>query len=77
MLSLLRLDRLEHKQKNYSNPNGISIFLFLSYSFGFETMNTFIHCSLSIVPLKTIPDSGTKWAKCRPVLGPKWHKNPA
>ena len=50
MLSLLRLER---KQKNYSNPFRIRIFLFLSYSFGIETINTFIH---SVVPSKTIPD---------------------
>ena len=50
MLSLLRL---ECKQKNSSNPFRIRIFLFLSYSFGIETINTFIH---SVVPSKTIPD---------------------
>ena len=37
---------------NSSNP--LRIFLFLSYSFGIETINTFIH---SVVPSKTIPDS--------------------
>ena len=31
-----------------------SHFRFLSYSFGMETINTFIH---SVVPSKTIPDS--------------------
>ena len=61
MLSLLRLER---KQKNYSNPFRIRIFLFLSYSFGIETINTFIH---SVVPSKTISDSRPKWAKCIPV----------
>ena len=40
MSSLLRLER---KQKNSSNPFRIRIFLFLSYSFGIETINTFIH----------------------------------
>ena len=49
MLPLLRIER---KQKNYSNPFRIRIFLFLSYSFGIETMNTFIH---SVVPAKTNP----------------------
>ena len=39
MLSLLRLER---KQKNSSNPFRIRIFLFLSYPFGTETINTFI-----------------------------------
>ena len=70
MLSLLRLER---KQKNSSNPFGICIFLFLSYSFGIETINTFIH---SVVPSKTIPDSRPKWAKCVPVFRPKRRKNP-
>ena len=45
MLSLLRLER---KQKNYSNPFRIRIFLFLSYSFGIETINTFIHSRSSL-----------------------------
>ena len=70
MLSLLRLER---KQKNSSNPFRIRIFLFLSYSFGIETINTFIH---SVVPSKTIPDSRPKWAKCIPVFRPKRRKNP-
>ena len=39
-LSLLRLGR---KHKNYSNLFGIRIFLFLSYSFGIETIKMFIH----------------------------------
>ena len=64
MLSLLRLER---KQKNYSNPFRICLFLFLSYSFGIEAMNTFIH---SVVPYKTISDSRLKWAKCLPVFRP-------
>ena len=38
MLSLLRLER---KQKNYSNPFRIGIFLFLSYSFGIENHTRF------------------------------------
>ena len=70
MLSLLRLER---KQKNYSNPFRIRIFLFLSYSFGIETINTFIH---SVVPSKTIPDSRPKWTKCILVFRPKRLKNP-
>ena len=37
------LIRLERKQKNSSNPFRIRIFLFLSYSLGIETINTFIH----------------------------------
>ena len=55
------------------NPFKIRIFLFLSYSFGIETINTFIN---SLVPSKTIPDSRPKWAKSIPVLRPKRRKNP-
>ena len=40
MLALLSLER---KQNNSSNPIRIPKFLFLSYSFGIETTNTFIH----------------------------------
>ena len=45
MLSLLRLGR---KQKNSSNPFRIRIFIFLSHSFGIETINTFIHSRSSL-----------------------------
>ena len=45
MLSLLRLER---KQKNSLNPFRVRILLFLSYSFGIETMNTFIHSCSSL-----------------------------
>ena len=45
MLSLLRL---QHKQKNSSNPFRIPIFLFLSYSYGIETINTLIHSRSSL-----------------------------
>ena len=69
MLSLLRL---ECRQKTYSNPFGICILLFVSYSLGTETINTFMH---SIVPSKTIPNSRPKWAKCIPVFRPKQRKN--
>ena len=73
MGSWLSLLRLERKQKKYSNPIRIRIFLFLSYSFEIETINTFIH---SVVLSKTIPDSRPKWAKCIPVFRPKRRKNP-
>ena len=43
--------RLERKQKNYSHPFRVRIFLFVSYSFGTETVNTFIH---SVVPATQI-----------------------
>ena len=45
MLSLLRLER---KQNNYSNLFRIRIFLFLSSSFGVETISTFIHSRSSL-----------------------------
>ena len=53
MLSLLRLER---RQKNSSNPLRICIYLFLSYSFGIETINTFIHSRSSIGKPYPIPD---------------------
>ena len=68
MLSLLRLER---KQKSSSKPFLIRLFLFLSYSFGIETTNTFIH---SVVPSKTILDSRPKWAKCIPIFRPNGAK---
>ena len=70
MLSLLSR---QSANKNYSNPFRIRIFLFLAYSFGIETINTFIH---SVVPSKTIPDSRPIWAKCIPVFRPKRRKTP-
>ena len=70
MLSLLSR---QSANKNYSNPFRIRIFLFLAYSFGIETINTFIH---SVVPSKTIPDSRPIWAKCIHVFRPKLRKTP-
>ena len=70
MLSLLSR---QSANKNYSNPFRIRIFLFLAYSFGIVTVNTFIH---SVVPSKTIPDSRPIWAKCIPVFRPKRRKTP-
>ena len=58
MLSLLRLVR---KQKNPSSPFRISIFLFLSYSFGIKAINTFIYSHSS---LETLPYSRPKCVKC-------------
>ena len=49
------------------------LFLFLSYSFGIETIKTFIHSRNS---LETIPDSRPKWPKCISVFTPKRGKNP-
>ena len=40
--------RLERKQKNSSNPFRIGIFLFLSYSFGIETIHTFMNSRSSL-----------------------------
>ena len=45
MLSLLRLER---KQNSSSNPFRIRIFFFLSYSFGIETIKTFIQSCSSL-----------------------------
>ena len=45
MLSLLRLER---QQKNALNPFRIGTFLFLSYSFGIELINMFIHSHSSL-----------------------------
>ena len=70
MLSLLRLER---KQKNSSNPFRIRIFFFLSYSFGIETIKTFIQ---SRSPLKNHTRFRPKWSKCVPVFRPKPRKNP-
>ena len=64
---------LEHKQKIIQIHFEFACFLFFSYSFGNETLNTFTH---SVVPSKTITDSRPKTAKCIPVFRPKRHKNP-
>ena len=68
--SLLRLDG---KPKKSSNAIRSRIFLFRSYSFGIDTINTFI---LSLVPLKTIRDSRAKQRKCVPIFIPKRPKTP-
>ena len=64
---------LERKQKIIQIHFEFACFLFLSYSFGNETLNTFTH---SVVPSKTIPDSRPKMAKCIPMFRPKRRKNP-
>ena len=71
MLSLLRL---ACKQKNSSNLFRIRIFLLLSYSFGIETINTFIHSRSSLE--NHILDSRPNWAKCIPIFRPKRRKKP-
>ena len=45
MSSLLRL---QQQKKNFLKPIRIGIFLFLSYSFGTETINTFVHSRSSL-----------------------------
>ena len=66
MSSLLRLER---KQKIYSNAFRICIFLFSrSYSFGIETINTFIHSRSSI---ENYTRFQTIMGKSIPVFRPK------
>ena len=57
--------------KNFFKCIRSRIFLFLSYSFGNETINKFIHSRSS---LKTIPDSRQKWAKLCPFSDQKGPK---
>ena len=70
MLSLLRLDC---KQKNPSSPFRISIFLFLSYSFGIKVINTFIYSRSS---LENPTLFQTKMSKVFCILRPRHCKNP-
>ena len=70
MLSLLRLER---KQENSSNPFRIRIFSFLFYSFGIETINTFIHSRSS---LKNYTRFQTKMGKVQTRFQTKPRKNP-
>ena len=65
---------LEQQKKTSKNPFRIRVFLFLSYIFGIETINTFVPATA--VPLKTMPDSRPKWAKSTPVFRPKGRKTP-
>ena len=67
------INKMREPKINSSNALRIRIFLFRSYSFGIEPINTFIHSRSSS---KTIPDSRPKWAKSIAVLGrPKGPKN--
>ena len=73
MSSLLRLKR---KQKDFlKSIFEFALLLFLSYSFGVEKPNMFIH-SRSLVPSKTISDSRPKWVQPLPVFEPKRRKDP-
>ena len=67
MSSFLKLERKQ--TKNSLNAFRIGIFLFRSYSFGIQTITTFNYAP--VVPLKTVPNSRPKWAKCIPVFRPK------
>ena len=65
---MLSLYLLERKQKNSSNPFRVRILLFLSYSSGTETMNTFIHSCSSLknhtrFQTKTGAKIPTRWAR--------------
>ena len=72
---MLLLLRLERKQKILQLHFEFAYFsFFLSYSFGIETINTFIHFRSS---LENHTDSRPKWANCIPVFRPKRGKNPA
>ena len=83
MSSLLRLER---KQKNSANPLKIRTFLFLSYSFGIETINTFVHSrSRSLenhtrfqtnMPQKPYADGAAHTPPPPPPFGPNCSLNP-
>ena len=82
MSSLLRLER---KQKNSANPLKIRTFLFRSYSFGIETINTFIYSRSSLEKSYPIPDQHAaktlrRWGRTcpspPPPLGPNCSLNP-
>ena len=65
MSSLLRLEQQQKKISYNSFRIHIqSVFLFLSYLFGIETINTFVKAP--VVPLKSITDCRPKWAKSVP-----------
>ena len=72
ILSLLTC-RLERKQTNSSNPFRIRILLFISYSFGIETINTFIHSCSS---LENHNRFQTKTGKVLHVFRPKRRRHP-
>ena len=61
MLSFLRL---EHKQKDSSNPFRVPVFFFLTHLELKRQKRSYSH----VVPLKTISDSRPKWEKSIPVF---------
>ena len=73
MLSLLRLER---QQKNALNPFRIGTFLFLSYSFGIELINMFIHSRSSLENHTRFQTKMTNVCIPIPVFRPKRRKNP-
>ena len=48
----------------------------ISFLFIWNWYDNYVHINAPVVPLKTLPDSRPKWAKCKPVLRPKRPKNP-
>ena len=65
--------KITAQTKIFSKAFRIRIFLFRSYSFGIETINTFIRSRSS---LENETRFQIKWAKCiRPVFRPKRPKN--
>ena len=73
MSSLLRLER---KQKNSANPLKIRTFLFLSYPFGIETINTFIHSRRSLENQTWFQINMGKYPSPPPPFGPNCSLNP-
>ena len=62
---VIKVLRLEGNQKSSSNPVRIRLFLFLSYSFGIETINTFIH---SRVSLENHTSFQNRWGTAHPFM---------
>ena len=63
------LTQIRAQTKNSLNVFRIGIFLFRSYSFRIQTINTFNYAP--VVSLKTVPNFRPNWAKCIPVFRPK------
>ena len=70
-MSLLRLER---KQKNYSNPSRIRIFLFISFLLIWNWNDKYVHTLRS--SLETIPDPDQNGQSLDPFSGQKGRKNP-
>ena len=63
------MTKIRAQTKNFSNPFRIRIFLFLSYSFGIETINTVIHSGSSL-------ENHTRLQTKNGHFRPKRRKNP-